>query len=140
MVASTEWRDELRFAGRTGSGHAVAFDAALEHADGPSPMEAVLAALCACASVSVVGILRKKRQRLRGLRVEATAEQAPNGVFTRIHLVYKASGPGLDRAAVARAVELSKEKYCSVSLMLAPSVEITASVEVEVEIEIETAP
>ena len=131
MIASAEWRGGLRFTGTTGSGHGVAFDAAPEHADGSSPLEAVLAALCACASVSVVGILGKKRQDLRGLRVEATAEQAPNGVFTRIRLVYKASGPGLDRAAVERAVQLSEEKYCSVSLMLARAVEITASVEVE---------
>ena len=131
MVASAEWRGGLRFAGTTGSGHGVAFDAAPEHADGPSPMEAVLAALCACASVSVVGILGKKRQNLRGLRVEATAEQAPNGVFTRIRLVYTANGPGLDRAAVERAVQLSEEKYCSVSLMLARAVKITASIEVE---------
>ncbi len=137
MFASAEWRGGLRFEGTGESGHGVAFDAAPGHADGLSPMEAVLAALCACASVSVVGILRKKRQDLRELRVEASAEQAeaPPRVFTRIHLVYKASGPGLDRSAVERAVELSKEKYCSVSLMLARAVEITASVEVEVTVE-----
>ena len=133
MIASAEWQGDLRFKGRSESGHTQLLDASAAHEAGPSPMEAVLTALCACTSVDVVGILHKKRQNLRGLCVEAAAERQDNPprVFTRIHLTYKASGAGLDRAAVERAVELSKEKYCSVSRMLAGTVEMTHTVELE---------
>ena len=131
MIASSEWKGGTQFEGRSESGHAILFDTDAAHTAGPSPMEAVLAALCACTSVDVVGILRKKRQELRSLRVSAWAEQpaeAPR-VFTRIHVTYAAAGEGLSRKAVEDAVALSKEKYCSVSIMLQGSVEITSSVE-----------
>jgi putative redox protein len=82
-------------------------------------MEAVLMALCGCTSMDVVSILKKKRQPLTGLRVSAVAEQAEKSprVFTKIELTYAVSGK-LSRKAVKDAVKLSKEKYCSVSLML----------------------
>ncbi len=133
MIATTEWQGELRFEGRSESGHAVVFDAGAEHAAGASPMEAVLLALCACTSVDVVNILRKKRMELRSLRVRAEAERAeePPRVFTRIRLVYRAAGAGLTRKAVEDAVALSEGKYCSVSRMLAGSVAITTAVELE---------
>ncbi len=133
MVATTDWVGEQRFEGRSESGHTVAFDAGAEHAAGASPMEAVLLALCACTSVDVVSILGKKRLDLRSLRVRAEAERAPEPprVFTRIHLVYRAAGTGLTRKAVEDAVRLSEGKYCSVSRMLAGSVEITTAVELE---------
>ena len=137
MIASAEWKGEGRFEGRSESGHAVLFDTSTGHEAGPSPMEAVLTALCACTSVDVVGILRKKRQELRSLRVEATAEQpeAAPRVFTRIHLVYTAAGAALEHKAVEDAVALSKEKYCSVSLMLAGAVEITTAVKIVSELD-----
>jgi putative redox protein len=82
-------------------------------------MEAVLMALCSCTSVDVVSILQKKRQSLTGLRVTATATQAPAPprTFTHIMLSYAVSGQ-LNRKAVEDAVSLSKNKYCSVSKML----------------------
>jgi putative redox protein len=82
-------------------------------------------ALCGCTSVDVVSILKKKRQPLTGLRVSAVAEQAPTPprVFTRIKLTYAVSGK-LSRKAVEDAVALSKEKYCSVSLMLEKAAQI----------------
>ena len=82
-------------------------------------MEAVLMALCACTSVDVVSVLEKKRQQLEGLKVTAMAEQsdAPPRVFTKIKLTYAVSGQ-LSRAAVEHAIDLSKNKYCSVSKML----------------------
>jgi putative redox protein len=88
-------------------------------------MEAVLMALCGCTSVDVVGILQKKRQELTGLRVSAEATQAPTPprVFTHIKLTYAVSGK-LSRKAVEDAVSLSKNKYCSVSLMLAKAMPI----------------
>jgi putative redox protein len=130
MIASSEWKQGMLFEGRSESGHAIAFDATPEHASGPSPMEAVLAALCGCTSVDVVSILQKKREPITGLTVSATAEQAeaPPRVFTRIHLVYRISG-NVTKKAAEDAVTLSKEKYCSVSLMLDKAAEIDYSIE-----------
>jgi putative redox protein len=130
MIASAEWKQAQIFEGRTESGHTLAFDASSSHAHGPSPMEAVLTALCACTSVDVVGILEKKREPITGLTVSARAEQpeqAPR-VFTRIHLTYRISG-GVTAKAAEDAVALSKNKYCSISLMLEKAVKITCSIE-----------
>ena len=130
MIASSEWKEGMLFEGRSESGHAIVFDATPEHTSGPSPMEAVLAALCGCTSVDVVSILQKKREPITGLTVSATAKQAeaPPRVFTRIHLVYRISGKVAKKAA-EDAVTLSKEKYCSVSLMLDKAAEIDYSIE-----------
>jgi putative redox protein len=119
MIAHSEWKHGNLFEGRAENGNTILFDADSAHTHGPSPMEAVLMALCGCTSVDVVSILQKKRQPLTGLRVSATAERAPTppSVFTKIKLTYAVSG-NLSREAVEHAVSLSKEKYCSVSLML----------------------
>ena len=129
MIAHSEWQGGSIFEGTTASGNSIFFDADSSHAQGPSPMEAVLLALCACTSVDVVSILQKKREPVMGLRVSATAEQAlePPRVFTHIKLTYAVSGR-VRREAVLHAVELSKGKYCSVSKML----EKSAKVEFEV--------
>lgn len=130
MIASADWKQEMLFEGRSQSGHAIAFDAGEQHATGPSPMEAVLAALCACTSVDVVSILQKKREPLAGLTVSANAEQAaePPRVFTRIHLTYRIRGK-VSKKAAEDAVALSKNKYCSVSKMLEKAAEVTYSIE-----------
>jgi putative redox protein len=129
MIAHSEWQRDDVFKGITENGNAVTFDADAAHAHGPSPMEAVLMALCACTSVDVVSILQKKRQNLTALNVSANAEQAaaPPRVFTRIHLTYAVHGK-LSRKAVEDAVALSKNKYCSVSKML----EKSAAIEYEI--------
>ena len=120
MIAHSEWQRDDVFKGIAENGNTLTFDAGDEHAEGPSPMEAVLMALCSCTSVDVVSILKKKRQALTGLRVTAEAERAESAprVFTRIHLTYTVRGAGLSRKAVEDAVALSKNKYCSVSQML----------------------
>ncbi|HTV06098.1 MAG TPA: OsmC family protein [Acidobacteriaceae bacterium] len=130
MIASAEWKQGMLFEGRTQSGHAITFDATAGHTAGPSPMEAVLAALCACTSVDVASILEKKREPVTGLIVSADAEQAgePPRVFTRIHLTYHIKGK-VTPAAAEHAVSLSKNKYCSVSKMLEKAVEISYSIE-----------
>jgi putative redox protein len=131
MHAHAEWKGGTQYEGRSESGHALLFDTDAAHTTGPSPMEAVLAALCACTSVDVVNILAKKRQPLDSLVVTAEAQQpteAPR-VFTKIHLTYKAGGKDLTPKAVEDAVALSKDKYCSVSLMLQQSVEFSYSIE-----------
>lgn len=125
MIAHSEWQQGNTFQGISENGNTILFDADAAHAHGPSPMEAVLMALCGCTSVDVVSILQKKRQELTGLRVTAKAERAAEAprVFTRIHLTYAVRGK-LSRKAVEDAVALSKNKYCSVSKMLEKAAEI----------------
>jgi len=129
MIAHSEWKGDKIFEGISENGNSVFFDANREHTEGPSPMEAVLMALCGCTSVDVVSILQKKRQLLEGLRVTATAEQAktPPQVFTHIKLTYMVRG-NLSRKAVEDAVALSRNTYCTVSKML----EKTAQIEHEI--------
>ena len=129
MIAHSEWKGSTIFEGIDENGNSVFFDANPAHTQGPSPMEAVLMALCGCTSVDVVSILEKKRQPLTGLRVTAIAEQAETAprVFTKIKLTYAVSGR-LSRKAVEDAVTLSKDKYCSVSKML----EKAAAIEYEI--------
>lgn len=129
MIVHSEWKHDEVFEGIAENGNTIVFDGDAEHTHGPSPMEAVLMALCSCTSVDVVSILKKKRQALEGLRVTASAERAetPPRVFTHIRLTYAVRGK-LSRKAVEDAVSLSKNKYCSVSKML----EKAATVEYEI--------
>ena len=136
MKTSVKWIDEVSFAAETGSGHTVLVDGAPEAGGrnlGPRPMELVLAGTVACTAFDVVWILKKARQPITGCVVDAEAERAPDDpkVFTRIHLVYRVSGEGLARAQVERAVKLSKEKYCSATLMLAKTAEISFEIAFE---------
>ena len=119
MIAHSDWKQDNVFEATAENGNTIVFDGDAGHTHGPSPMEAVLMALCGCTSVDVVSILHKKRQELTGLRVSATATRAdaPPRVFTHIKLTYAVRGK-LSRKAVDDAVSLSKNKYCSVSLML----------------------
>jgi len=130
MIAKVEWKQGRIFEGRSETGHTITFDTTPEHAAGPSPMEAVLVALCACTSVDVVSILEKKREPVAGLTVSASAEQSAQTprVFTQIHLTYRIHGKVAKKAA-EDAVALSKTKYCSVSLMLEKAAEIKYSIE-----------
>ena len=136
MKATVKWIEEVSFVAETGSGHAVLVDGAPEAGGrnlGPRPMELVLAGTAACTAFDVVWILKKARQPVSACVVEADAERAPADpkVFTRIHLRYRVSGNGLNRDQVERAVRLSKEKYCSATLMLAKTAEITFEVAIE---------
>ncbi len=129
MIGQSEWKHDNVFEGIAENGNTLTFDADPAHANGPSPMEAVLMALCGCTSVDVVSILQKKREKLTGLRVTAAATQADTAprVFTHIKLTYAVRGQ-LSRKAVEDAVALSKNKYCSVSKML----EKAATIEYEI--------
>ena len=119
MIAHSDWKHDAIFEATSESGNRIQFDTDAPYANGPSPVEAVLMALCSCTSVDVVSILKKKRQELTGLRVSAVAERASEAprVFTKIMLTYAVRGK-LSRKAVEDAVALSKNKYCSVSKML----------------------
>lgn len=130
MKARIKWVEGVTFVAEVGSGHGVIIDGAPEHGGrnlGLRPMELVLAGAAACSAFDVVHILRKARQPIADCTVDAEAERAPvePKVFTRIHLRYAVAGRGLDPHQVERAVKLSKEKYCSATIMLAHTVEIT---------------
>src|SRR5689334_2687405 len=135
MRTRIKWLDEVAFVAESGSGHAVVVDGAPEAGGrnvGMRPMELVLAGAAACTAFDVVWILRKARQPVADCVVDAEAERAPvePKVFTRIHLRYAVAGRGLDRRQVERAVKLSKEKYCSATIMLAQSADITYEVRI----------
>jgi putative redox protein len=126
--ARTTWVEKQRFNGVADSGHAIVVDG--DKAAGNSPMELVLIGLCGCTGYDVVSILQKKREPLTSLEVRAEAERAadPPMVYTHIKLIYRVGGK-VSRKAVEDAVRLSKEKYCSVSAMLAKTAKITAAIE-----------
>ena len=130
MRARIKWLENVSFVAETGSGHAVVVDGAPEAGGrniGMRPMELMLAGAAACTAFDVIWILKRARQPVADCVVEADAERAPEEpkVFTHIHLRYAVAGRGLDAKQVERAVKLSKEKYCSATIMLARSVEIT---------------
>ncbi|MFE0752613.1 OsmC family protein [Inquilinus sp. NPDC058860] len=135
MKARVTWVEGRTFLGESGSGHAVVMDGAPEHGGrnlGVRPMEMLLLGLGGCTTFDVVMILEKAREPVADCRVEVEAERAETDpkVFTRIRMRYIVSGRGLDRVKVERAVALSKEKYCSASIMLGKVAEITAEIEV----------
>lgn len=124
----------MAFIAETGSGHLLNMDGA---ADGggrnlaPRPMETVLAGTGGCTAYDVVLILQRGRHQVTGCELKLTSERAPVDpkVFTRIHMHFVVSGRALPEAAVARAIQMSHEKYCSASIMLAKTAEITTSYE-----------
>lgn len=129
MQAKVKWLDNNTFVGRSGSGHTVVFDGNKDNSTAPSPMEMVLMSAGACSSVDVVSILQKARQQVQNCEVTLTSERAETipSVFTKIHLHFEVTGCDLSESHVERAVKLSADKYCSVSIMLAGSVEVTHS-------------
>ncbi|MBQ4844226.1 OsmC family protein [Pseudoalteromonas sp. MMG005] len=131
MQANVKWVEGDTFIGRSESGHAVVFDTG---ADGtaPSPMEMVLMSAGCCSSVDVVSILKKAKQQIENVEVKLTSERAESAprVFTKMNLHFVVTGTDVSEKHLARAVQLSAEKYCSVALMLDKSVEITHSHEV----------
>jgi putative redox protein len=128
MIASAAWTHDQQFNSTSDSGHTITFDVAKQA--GPTPMEAVLMALCGCTAIDVLSILNKKRESHTGLHVHATAEKATTSpsVFTHIRLVYRVSG-AVNRKSVEDAVHLSKTKYCSVSAMLEKTAKIDFVIE-----------
>jgi putative redox protein len=125
----------MGFVAETGSGHFITMDGA---ADGggrnlaPRPMETVLAGTGGCTAYDVVLILKRGRHDVSGCQVKLQAERADSDpkVFTRIHMHFVVSGRGLAAAAVERAIALSREKFCSASIMLAKTAQITTGFEI----------
>jgi putative redox protein len=125
----------MAFMAETGSGHVLAMDGAPDGGGrnlAPRPMETLLAGAGGCTAYDVVLILKRGRHAVSGCQLKLQAERAPQDpkVFTRIHLHFVVSGRGLPAAAVARAIELSHERYCSATIMLGKTAEITTSHEI----------
>ena len=123
--------DDL-FVATTPSGHAQVLDTDTARATAASPMELLLIALGGCTAVDVVSILKKKRERVTGYRVEVSGtrrEEHPRA-YTRMEVRHVVTGKGVSERAVAQAVELSETKYCSVAATLRPGVEIVTTYEI----------
>ncbi|MFM9880784.1 MAG: OsmC family protein [Burkholderiaceae bacterium] len=139
-TGATGARSGMGFLAETGSGHTLMMDGAPDAAKpeqggqnlAPRPMETVLAGTGACTAYDVVLILKRGRHNVKGCSVKLTSERAETDpkVFTRIHMHFTVVGVDLPLAAVERAVALSHEKYCSASIMLGKTAEITTGVSV----------
>lgn len=133
-------RSGMGFVAETGSGHILVMDGAPDDAKpengglnlAPRPLETVLAGTGGCTAYDVVLILKRGRHAVTGCTVKLTAERAEVDpkVFTRINMHFTVSGKGIPASAVERAVAMSHDKYCSASIMLAKTAEITTSFEV----------
>lgn len=127
--------EDVCFMAQTESGHALVMDGAPEGGGrnlGPRPMETVLAGTGGCSAYDVVTILRKARQPVKDCEVILEAERAAQDpkVFTRIHMHFIVKGTGVRKEHVERAVQLSAEKYCSASIMLGKTAQITHDYEI----------
>jgi putative redox protein len=130
MKARIKWIENVAFVGETESGHAVVMDGSPEGGGrnlGPRPMETVLIGTGACSAYDVIHILKKSREPVTDCVVEMEADRADTDpkVFTRIHMHFIVTGKNLDHAKVGRAVQLSAEKYCSASAMMAKTAAVT---------------
>lgn len=135
MKARIKWVEGACFIGESGSGHAVVMDGPPDSGGrdiGIRPMEMLLIGMGGCTAFDVMLILRKARQAVTDCVVEVEAERAEQvpKVFTRIHVHFIVSGSGLSDRQVARAVQLSAEKYCSASIMLSKTAEISHDYEI----------
>jgi putative redox protein len=135
MECTVRWHEGMSFIAQTGSGHLFAMDGAPEAGGNnwaPRPMEMVLAGTGGCTAFDVVLILQRSRQDIRDCAVKLTAERADSDpkVFTRIHFHYTVTGRGLKAESVERAIKLSAEKYCSASIMLGKTAEMTHDFEI----------
>jgi putative redox protein len=137
MECTVDWvaASGMAFVAETGSGHLLTMDGAPDGGGrnlAPRPMETVLAGTGGCSAYDVVLILKRGRHDVTGCRVKVSAERAATDpkVFTRIQLHFTVTGRNLSADAVARAVALSHEKYCSATIMLAKTAEIITSHEV----------
>ncbi len=134
MKARVKWVEDRTFLGTSGSGHSLVFGTRGqgESTPGPSAMELLLIGTGGCSAWDVVSILEKGRQDVEDVVVELDADRADTDpkVFTGIHLHFIVKGRDLSQSRVARAIELSVDKYCSAAAMLAKTARVTHDFEV----------
>lgn len=131
--ATVKWLEEQRYVGIDGAHHAIVISSPGEDGKiGIRPTDLLLLALGGCTAYDVVNILAKKRQKMTGLEVQVTGEQREElpWAFTHFHMHYIVKGHGISEKAVREAIELSDEKYCSVSATLKGSAEVTFDFEI----------
>jgi putative redox protein len=126
QTSTVKWVGKQKFMATSPSGHEVSFDSDRESNTAPGPMEMVLMALGACTATDIVIILEKKRQKLESLEVICSGERAqePPTVWVKLDVLFRLRGK-VDEDAVKHAIELTKEKYCSVAAMLKKTAKIT---------------
>lgn len=130
------WAGKRQLIGWDEAGHGIVMDGSLAYggeASGVRPLEVVLYGLAGCTTMDVISILEKKRQDVRDIEVLVEGEQRTDEypkIYQEIRLHFKVTGFGVSEEAVRRSIELSEEKYCSVSGMLGPQVRIVTSFEV----------
>ena len=139
LAQATGSRSGMQFVAETGSGHTLVMDGAPDEAKpenggadlAPRPMETVLAGTGGCTAYDVVLILKRGRHDVRGCSVKLTSERATTDpkVFTKIHMHFTVTGRALAASAVERAIALSHDKFCSATIMLGKTAEITTSFE-----------
>lgn len=135
MKARVKWVEGITFMGEADSGHALIMDGAPEVGGrnlGIRPMEMLLIGAGGCTSIDVIMILQKSRQDVTDCEVQIEAERAPEHpkVFTKIHLHFVVKGRDLKPEMVERAIKLSAEKYCSASIMLGKTAQVTHDFEI----------
>ena len=135
MKARIKWVQDATFVGESGSGHALVMDGPPEHGGrnlGVRPMELLLLGMGGCTAFDVVHILKKSRQPVTDCAAALEAQRAAEDpkVFTAIHVHFIVTGRGLSEKHVARAVELSAQKYCSASIMLGKTAKISHDYEI----------
>jgi putative redox protein len=135
MKVRIKWVGQASFLGETESRRTLLMDGPPDAGGrdlGPRPMETVLIGTGGCTAFDVVHILKKARQPIADCVVEIDADRAPEDpkVFTRIHFHFVVTGTGLNSRQVARAIQLSAEKYCSASIMLGKTAQITHDFEI----------
>ena len=139
-TGNTGTKSKMGFVAETGSGHVLMMDGAPDEAKpnnggqnlAPRPMETLLAGTGGCTAYDVVLILKRGRQDVRGCSVKLTSTRAETDpkVFTQIHMHFTVTGKDIPSSTVERAIALSHEKYCSASIMLGKTAEITMSFEI----------
>jgi putative redox protein len=130
MFINLSWKEKLAFEAQTESGHQIFLDAKPEvggENNGPSPMELLLVSLAGCTAMDVVSILKKKRVNLHNLTLKVNGERTPQHpkYFTKIDVEYNFEGKNIKEDDIKQAIELSRDKYCSVSAMLKEKAEIS---------------
>ncbi|MGH8750375.1 MAG: OsmC family protein [Burkholderiales bacterium] len=135
MKARIKWVEQVSFLGESESGHTILMDGAPEGGGrnlGPRPMETVLIGTGACGAYDVVVILKKSGETVTDCVIEIESERAPQDpkVFTRIHFHYIVTGKKLNPKRVEQAINLSTQKYCSASIMLGKTANITHDFEI----------
>lgn len=137
QMVKLNWQGGMAFEAEPPSGCKLVMDSSPDHGGerrGPSPMETLLSSLAACSAMDVISILEKKRQVVTSYEIEIEGDRPPQGTYPRpytsIRIKHLLSGDNLDPTAVARAIQLSDEKYCSVAATLQRSPNIESSFEI----------